>query len=99
MDTTYLKRAKQALINTHHSAGVVKFTTVIRCAEQRDKLSFGEELIPIFHTLMRATDQVYIVFLHKTVHNVRAECEGDTTVILAPASYFLLRIRPEEITQ
>lgn len=48
---------------------------------------------------MRATYQIYVVFLYKTMDNVRTECEGYTAIILSPAGDLLVRIRPEEITQ
>lgn len=47
---------------------------------------------------MSATDQVYIMFLNKTVDDIWAECERDTTVILAPADYISVWICPEEVT-
>ena len=48
---------------------------------------------------MRAAYQVHIVFLKEARHHVGAECERDTTVVLAPACDILVRVRPQKIAE
>lgn len=60
-----LERAKKALVHTHHGTRVVELSAVVGCTEKRHQLAFGEELIAVFDDLMRATDQVHVVFLQK----------------------------------
>lgn len=59
----YLEGAKQALVNTHHCAGVVEFTAVVGRAEQGYELTLREELIAVLNDLMSATYEVHIVLL------------------------------------
>ena len=47
----YLKTAHQCLINGHHGARIVEFAAVVRRREQRHQLTFGKELVAIFHDL------------------------------------------------
>jgi len=71
----YLERAQQALIYAHHGSGIVELPTVIRCAKQGDELTLREELISVLHHLMSTADQVHVVFLQKSRHNVGAKGE------------------------
>jgi len=43
--------------------------------------------------------QIHVVFLQEPGNHVRAEGEGDTTVILAPTSNVLVRIRPQQVAE
>jgi len=47
----YLEGTHQRLVNTHHGAGVVKLSTVVRRREQRHQLTLGKELIAVFYHL------------------------------------------------
>jgi len=96
---TYLERAQQALINTHHCTSVIKFTTVIGRGEQGDELSLGEEFVTVFNDLVSTTYEVHVMLLQKSRDNIRAECERDTTVIFTPASDILIRVGPKEIAE
>lgn len=49
----HLERTHKSLINAHHSASVVKLSTVIRSWEQSHQLSLGKEFIAIFNNLRR----------------------------------------------
>jgi hypothetical protein len=94
-----LERAEQALVHAHHGTSIVKFTTVVGCAEQSDELALGEELVAIFHDLVRTADEVHVVLLEESGDDIGAKSERNTTVVLAPASNVLVRIGPKEITQ
>jgi len=48
---------------------------------------------------MGTTDKIHIVFLKEAGYDVRAEGEGDTAIVLAPASDVLIRVGPEKITE
>lgn len=48
---------------------------------------------------MRAADQIHVVFLKEPRDNVWTEGEGDTSVVFAPPSDVLVRIRPQEIAE
>jgi hypothetical protein len=94
---TYLERAKQGLVHRHHRAGIVKLSTIVRRGEQRDELSFGKELVPIFHDLMSPADQIQVVLLQEARHDVRSKPERDTPVVLRPARDFPVGIRPQQV--
>lgn len=96
---TNLERAKQALVDGHHSTRVVELAAVVRCAEQRHKLALGEKFVAVLDYLMRTADQVHVVFLEESRHNVRPKGERHTTVILAPACDVLVRVRPQKIAE
>jgi hypothetical protein len=72
---TNLERAKQALVDAHHSTRVVEFAAVVRRAEQSHKLPLGEELVAVLDDLMRTADQVHVVFLKESRHDVWSEGE------------------------
>lgn len=63
--STHLERTKEAFVNAHHCAGVVEFSAVIRCAEQRHELPLGEEFITILDDLVRTAYQVHVVLLQE----------------------------------
>lgn len=96
---THLERAEQALVDAHHGASIVEFTTIVGCREQRDKLSLREELVTVLDNLMCTADQVHVMLLQETGNNVRAESKRHTTIILAPAGYVLVGIGPQEIAE
>jgi hypothetical protein len=48
---------------------------------------------------MRAAYQIHVVFLEETRHHVGAECERDTTVVLAPTRDILVRVRPQKVAK
>ena len=83
-----LERAHETLIHRHHPTGVVEFAAVIGGREERDQLPFGEELIAILHDLMRTTYEIQVVAVQELCHDIRAEREGDTTVIFAPPHHY-----------
>jgi len=94
-----LKRAKQRLINAHHSASIVEFTTVIGRREQRDELTLREELVSVFHHLMRTAYEIHVVFLQEAGNDIRSEGEGHAAVVFAPACDVLIGVGPEEIAE
>ena len=96
---TYLERTKQALINTHHCTSIVKFSTIVRSAEQCYELSLREKLITILDDLMRTAYQIHVVFLKETRDDIGTKRERDTTVVFAPTRDVLVGIGPEEVAQ
>ena len=48
---------------------------------------------------MRSAYEIHIMLLEEARHNVRPECEGDSTVIFTPTRYIFVRIRPEQIAK
>lgn len=94
-----LEGAQQGLIDTHHRAGIVEFTTVVWRREQRDKLPLSKELVAVFDNLVRAADEVHVVLGQEARHNVGTKRERDTAVVLGPARDVLVRIRPEQVAQ
>jgi hypothetical protein len=62
-------------------------------------LSLREELIAILNDLVCTAYEVHVMLLEEAGYNVRAEGEGDTTVILTPASDILVGIGPQEIAK
>ena len=48
---------------------------------------------------MSSADEVHVVLLQEFAHNVWAEGEGDTTVVLAPTGDVLVRVGPEEVAK
>lgn len=60
---TYLEGAEETFVDAHHSSGIVEFAAIVGGTEQGDQLSFGEELVAIFHHLMGPADQVHVVLL------------------------------------
>jgi hypothetical protein len=98
-DCAYLEGAEQALVNTHHSTCIVKFTAVVGCTKQGDKLSLREEFVSIFYDLMGSTDKIHVMLLEEARYDVWTECEGDASVVFAPARDILVRVGPEEIAE
>ena len=48
---------------------------------------------------MGTTDKIHVVFLEEAGDDVRAEGEGDTAIVLAPACDVLVGVGPEEIAK
>lgn len=66
MCISYLERTQQTLIHAHHCTSIVKLSTVIGRAEERDQLPLREEFIPVFNDLMSAANQVHIMLLEES---------------------------------
>jgi len=49
--------------------------------------------------LVGSTDEVHVVLREEFGHYFRSKGEGHAPVVLTPAQHFLVRIRPQEITQ
>mmetsp|Transcript_110440 Transcript_110440/g.154993 ORF Transcript_110440/g.154993 Transcript_110440/m.154993 type:complete len:237 (-) Transcript_110440:379-1089(-) len=92
-----LERAHQGLVDRHHCTCVVELTAIVRSRENRDQLSFREELIPILHHLMCSNHQVEIMLAEESSDDVRTEGEGDATIIFGPAFQVCIGIRPQEV--
>ena len=95
----YLERTQQALVHTHHCPRIVEFSTVVGCTEQCDQLSLGEELVAILNHLMRATDEIHVMFLQETRDDVGPEREGHAAIIFAPASDVFVRVGPQQVAE
>lgn len=74
-------------------------TAVVGSAEQRDELSFREELVAVFDDLVGATYQIEVVFVQELADDLRAEREADAPVVLAPAHLVLVGVGPEQIAE
>ena len=98
-ELTNLERAQQALIHTHHGSGIVKLAAIVGCAEERNQLSLGEELVTIFDNLMSAAYQVHVMLLQEPRDNIGTESERYTTVVFAPTSDVFVGVGPEEIAE
>ena len=48
---------------------------------------------------MSSADEIHVMLLEKARYNVWTECEGDTSVIFAPARDVLVRVGPEKIAE
>lgn len=72
---TYLERAHESLVDTHHRTSVVKLATVVGRREESDELAFGEEFVAVLHHLMRATYEVQVVLVQVLGHHLRTERE------------------------
>jgi hypothetical protein len=96
---TDLERAEQTLVDAHHGTRIVKFSAVIRGAEESHKLALGEKLVSVFHNLVRTANEVHVVLLQKTGYDVWAKREGDTSIIFAPSSDVLVRVGPKQVAQ
>ena len=95
----YLERTEQAFVHAHHSSCIVEFPAIIGCTEQSDQLSLRKELVSVLDDLMSTTDQIHVVLLQETRHNVGSESERDSTVVFAPSSDVFVGVRPEKITE
>jgi hypothetical protein len=95
----YLERAEQTLVDAHHCTGVVEFTTVVRRAEQGDKLTLREKLVSVLNDLMSAANEVHVVLLQEAGYYVWSKCKAYTSVILTPPSDVLIGVGPQEIAE
>lgn len=96
---TYLERTQQAFVNTHHGACIVEFAAVIGCAKESDELSLREELVAVFHDLMRSANQIHVVLLQESRYNVGTKSERHAAIVFAPSCNVLVGIGPQEITE
>jgi len=94
-----LETAHKRVINTHHSARVIKLSAVVWRGEKRDQLPLAEELVPVLNNLMSATNQVDVIALSELRNNVLSKSEGDTTVVLTPLVHIFVGIRPQQVTE
>ena len=94
-----LEGAEQALVDTHHSACIVKLSAVIRSTEEGDELALGEELVAVFDDLMSTADEIHVVFLKEARNDSGTEGEGNTTIVFAPAGNVLVGIGPEQVAE
>lgn len=56
-------------------------------------------MVAVFDHLVGPANEIEIVFLQELGNLIRAEGVRDAPVVLAPASYVGVRIRPKEVTQ
>jgi len=72
---TYLERAQEGFVDTHHRACVVELSAVVWRAEQRDEMSFREELVAVLDDLGKVDSKSAIVrYVDQVVHEgVRRE--------------------------
>lgn len=91
---TYLERTQQTLVDTHHGACIVEFTTIVGRAKERDKLSLREEFVTVFYNLMRSADKVHVMLLQESGYNVGTKRERYATVVFAPSCNVFVGVRP-----
>ena len=48
---------------------------------------------------MGTADEIHVVLLEEAGDDVRSECEGDTTVVLAPPGDVLIGVRPQQVAE
>jgi hypothetical protein len=94
-----LERTQKTLVDTHHSTGIVEFATVVRSAEQSNKLALAKELVAVFDNLMGSADQIHVMLLQETGDDVWSKGEGNTAIIFTPTSNVLVGIRPQQVTE
>jgi hypothetical protein len=94
-----LEGAEEALVDAHHGTGIVKLSTIVGSTEQSDQLALGEELVSILNDLMGTANEVHVVLLEEPRNDVGSKGERDTTIVLAPSSYILVRVGPKEIAK
>lgn len=70
-----------------------------RCRKERDELPLGEELVPVLDDLVRAANEVHVVFLQEARDDVGTERERDAAVVLRPARDVLVRVGPEQVAE
>mmetsp|Transcript_91951 Transcript_91951/g.233805 ORF Transcript_91951/g.233805 Transcript_91951/m.233805 type:complete len:308 (+) Transcript_91951:258-1181(+) len=92
-----LETAHQGLIDRHHRTCVVELPAVVGGAENRDKLALGKELVAVLNDLVSAADEIHVHLREEAGHDIRAEDEGHTAVILGPTCDVLVRVRPKQI--
>lgn len=94
-----LKRAQERFVDTHHCTCIVKFPTVIWCRKQCNQLSFCKEFVSIFNDLMRSANQVHIVLLQESGHDIGTKGKGYSSIILWPSRDVLVWIWPKKIAK
>lgn len=96
---TNLEGAEQALVDRHHSTGIVKLSTVVGRTEQGDQLALGEEFVAILDHLVGAANQIHVVLLEEARDHIGAEREGHSAIVLAPSSDVLIGVRPQKVAE
>lgn len=96
---SYLERAHEGLIDTHHGAGVIELATVVGRREEGDELALREKFVTVFHHLVGPADEVEVVSLEEARDDVRSERERNSTIVLPPALNLLVGIGPQQIAQ
>jgi hypothetical protein len=95
----YLEAAHQRFVHAHHRARVVELAAVVGGGEERHKLALAEELVAVFYDLVGAADQVDVVSIVELLHDVFAEREAHSAIVLAPVGHFLVGIGPKKVAQ
>mmetsp|Transcript_62983 Transcript_62983/g.148318 ORF Transcript_62983/g.148318 Transcript_62983/m.148318 type:complete len:388 (-) Transcript_62983:529-1692(-) len=95
----HLERAHKGFVDRHHGTGVVELAAVVGRREHRHQLPAREELVPVLHDLVRAHDEVEVVFSVELLDDVRAEREGHAAVALGPAADVGVGVRPQHVAQ
>jgi len=62
-------------------------------------LTLGEELVAVLDNLMGTANEVHVVFLQEARHHIRAEGEGNTTVVLTPSRDILVGVGPQQVAE
>jgi len=62
-------------------------------------LALREELVAVLDNLVSTADEVHVVFLEESRHDIRPEGERDTTIVFAPAGDILVGIRPQQVAE
>jgi hypothetical protein len=97
--STYLERAQQTLIDAHHRTRVVELSAVVWRTEKCDELTLREELVAVFYDLVSTADEIHVVLLQETRHDVGTEGKANTSVVLAPPSDVLVGVGPQQIAE
>merc|ERR1719265_203413 len=71
----HFEAAHQSLIDRHHCTRIVKFATIIGRTENCDELPLGKKLVAILNDLVCANNEIHVVLLQETAHNVRPKNE------------------------
>lgn len=58
-----LEAAHESIVDGHHGAGIVELSAVVRRGEECNELTLSEEFVAVFNDLMRAANQIYVMFL------------------------------------
>lgn len=77
----YAKRAEKVLVDAHHSAGIIKLPTIVRCREYSDEFAIGKEFVSILNDLMSSTHETKVVTLQERVNCLRTERVANPTII------------------
>ena len=87
-----LEGADQIVVDAHQGSRVVELSAVVGGRKDGDKLSFSEELVALFHHLMRPAHQVQIMLLAEHLHIVRSKGERHSSLVFTPALSVFVRV-------